>query len=97
MRLNVASVIGVLEGLLVARLVSLLFAARPDHPAFAILWAITAPLVWPWSFIDRWMGQPRSGARLELATVGAMAMLAVAGVGWAWYRGRGTDRRERDD
>ena len=76
---------GVVEGLLLARLVTLLFAGRPGNPVWEILWALTWPLVWPWSALDRWAGQPRFGARLELATVAAMVIVALLALGLALY------------
>ena len=80
------TVVGVIEGLLVARLIGLLFAMRPDNPAFQIVLAITAPLVWPWTWLDRWAVQPRFGARLELATLATMILIALVSVGWVSYR-----------
>jgi hypothetical protein len=80
------TVVGVLEGLLVARLIGLLFAMRPDNPAFQIILAITAPFVWPWTWLDRWAAQPRFGARLELATLATMILIALVSLGWISYR-----------
>jgi len=77
---------GVVEGLLLARLVTLLFAGRPGNPVWELLWAVTWPLVWPWSALDRWAGQPRFGARLELASLAAMASIALLALGMALYR-----------
>ncbi|HSH78036.1 MAG TPA: hypothetical protein VLA19_05830 [Herpetosiphonaceae bacterium] len=76
---------GVVEGLLLARLVTLLFAGRPDNPVWELLWAVTWPLVWPWSALDRWAGQPRFGARLELASLAAMASVALLALALAIY------------
>lgn len=77
---------GIVEGLLLVRLVGLLFAARPDNRALNLLFELVAPLVWPWSWLDRLAGQPRFGARLELATLAAMVMIAVVYGAWSWYR-----------
>lgn len=59
------------------RLVALLFAARPDNPATAALIAVTTPLIAPFGVLDRIAEQPRFGARLELATVAAMLVVAL--------------------
>ena len=95
MRLTFSGVVGAVEGALLARLLGLLFAARPDNPVFQLLFALTAPLVWPWAWLDRWAGQPRFGARLELATLAAMATLAMASGLWlAWKNRPGTEKEE---
>ena len=79
--LNSSVVVGALEGILLARLVALLFAGREDNPVLYILLILTAPLVWPWRWLDKWAGQPLFGARLELATLAAMLVVAlIAGV-----------------
>ena len=89
-RFSFGGVIGAIEGFLLARLVALLFAARPDNPVFEALFALTAPLVWPWRWLDAWARQPRFGARLELATLAAMvAVVLLAGL-WGLYRSRRT-------
>ena len=87
---------GLIEGLLMARLVTLLFAGRPDNPVWQLLWAVTWPLVWPWSVLDRWAGQPRWGARLELATLCAMAIVAVVAFGVILYGNNSRGRRKDD-
>ena len=38
------ALLGGAEALLLARLLARLLAARPDHPVFATLYALTAPL-----------------------------------------------------
>lgn len=68
------------------RLIGELFAVRPDNPLFRTLLSVTAPLVWPWLFIDRWLQQPRFGARLEFATLAAMMMVVVIAGVWSLYR-----------
>ncbi len=78
---NRSVVVGAVEGILLARLIALLFAAREDNPIVYILLLLSAPLIWPWRWIDRWVGQPLLGARLELATLAAMLVVAlIAGV-----------------
>jgi hypothetical protein len=85
-RMRIDTLAGIVEGLLLVRLIGLLFAARPDNRALNLLFDLVAPLVWPWSWLDRLAGQPRFGARLELATLAAMAMVAVIYGVWCWYR-----------
>src|SRR3954447_14528287 len=85
-RLSVSMVVGAMEGVLLVRLVGLLLAVRPGNMVYALLLAISAPLVWPWLWIDRALRQPRFGARLELATLAAMLTVAVLGGLWALYR-----------
>ncbi len=87
-RLSLDNVVGAVEGLLLARLVALLFAARPDNWVFDTLLALTMPLVWPWQSLDSWAGQPRFGARLELATLAAMLVVALAAALWSLSRRR---------
>lgn len=61
------TVVGATTALLLARLVLRLFAARPENPAFAALFALTAPLVAGFAALDA--GQPRFGATLEYSTL----------------------------
>lgn len=75
---------GLIEGLLLVRLVALLFAARPDHPALALLLALTAPLAAPWQVINRLTSQPQWGARLDLATLAAMVILLGIAAALHW-------------
>ena len=70
------SILGALEALLLARLVLRLFAARPENAAFAALYALTAPFRMPLAALDA--GQPRFGAVLELSTLAACGLVAVA-------------------
>ena len=67
--------VGLLGGLLAARLVALLLAVRPDNPAISLLLTLTAPLTAPFRVLDRLAGQPQFGARLELATLVALALV----------------------
>ncbi len=88
-RSNIGAVLfGLLEGLLLLRLVALLFAGRPDNLWLSFVLVLTAPLTVPFHVLDQWAGQPRFGARLELATVVAMLLLALVAAGWRWYRQR---------
>ncbi len=76
---------GALEGLLVARLLLLLLAARPDNPTVAALLSLTEPIVAPLSFVDA--GQPRFGAVLELSTLILVALVPfVVTTGRLLYR-----------
>ncbi len=88
------AVVGAIQGLLLARLIALLFAARPDNLVFEILFALTTPLIWPWQWLDRWAGQPRFGARLELATLAALAMVALLAGLWGLFRRSKRPRKE---
>jgi hypothetical protein len=96
-RLSVSTVVGVVEGVLTVRLVGLLLAVRPGNVVYALLLAISAPLVWPWLWIDRALRQPRFGARLELATLAAMVTVAVLGGLCALYRRSYVHPRTDDD
>jgi hypothetical protein len=74
----VAYIIGGIEGLLLARLVLRLFAARPDNQFVRVVLDATGPLLAPLTFLDS--GQPRYGATLELSTLALVMLLALAGV-----------------
>jgi len=87
-RLDPALLLGVVEGALLARLIALLFAARPDNTLIGLILALTAPLVWPFGALDRLAGQPVYGARLELATLAAMLALLLAAAFVAVLRSR---------
>lgn len=63
---------GAVEALLAARLVARLLAARPDNPSFALLLAVTDPLVAPLRALD--YDQPPFGAALEFSSL-VMAIL----------------------
>ena len=83
-----AALVGLIEGLLLLRLVALLFAARPDNPWIALLLALTAPVTAPLGMLDQWAGQPRFGAGLELATLVAMLLIAYSTGAWLWWSER---------
>ena len=85
----VAYSIGAIEGLLLARLVLRLFAARPDNPFIQAFLAVTEPLHAPLAFLDS--GQPRYGVTLELSTLALVILLALAGVAVGVLR-RSADR-----
>ena len=70
--------IGGMEGLLLARLVLRLFAARPDNLFVRVFLDATGPLLVPLAFLNS--GQPRYGATLELSTLALAVLLALAGV-----------------
>jgi len=68
-------VAGMVEGLLIARLVLRLFAARPNNPAVQVLYAVTWPVVAPFRALDA--AQPRYGASLEFATLTVLVILPL--------------------
>jgi uncharacterized protein YggT (Ycf19 family) len=70
-------ILGGITALLLARLVLRLFAARPDNPIFAAVFAITTP---PRALAVLDAGQPRFGAVLEFSTLALIAILLVAGL-----------------
>lgn len=80
-----ALVAGALEGLLLARLLARLLAARPDNPAFALLYGLSGPLRAPLAALD--YDQPPFGAALEFSTL-TMAILVplLAYVAWVLLR-----------
>jgi hypothetical protein len=79
--LIVAVAAGTLEGLLLARFVARLLAARPDNPAVALLYGLTGPLVAPLAALD--YDQPPFGAALEFSTL-LMATLVPIAAYLAW-------------
>ncbi len=80
---------GALEALLLARLLARLLAARPDNPAFALLYAITGPLVAPLAALD--YDQPPFGAALEFSTlVLASGVPLLAYLAWVLLARRNT-------
>jgi hypothetical protein len=85
----VTYIIGGMEGLLLARLVFRLFAARLDNPFVQAFLAVTGPLLTPLAFLDA--GQPRYGATLELSTLALVILLAFAGLAIGVLR-RSADR-----
>jgi hypothetical protein len=66
---------GLCEGLLLARLLAQLLAARPDNPVFQGLYAVSAPLIRPLAFLD--VQQPRFGAVLELSTLTMLILVPL--------------------
>mgnify|MGYP005836454663 CR=1 FL=1 len=79
-------VIGVMEGVLIARFVLRLFAARPDNPVVQAVYGVTQPLVAPLRALDA--GQPQYGASLEFATLMLLLALPLITVlMWRWSRG----------
>lgn len=58
---------GLVEALLIARLVVRLLAARPSNPAFSLLYGVTDPMVTWLASLD--YDQPPYGAALELSTL----------------------------
>lgn len=78
--------IGVMEGVLIARFVLRLFAARPDNPVVQAVYGVTQPLVAPLRALDA--GQPQYGASLEFATlVLLLALPLITVLMWRWSRG----------
>ena len=73
----IGSILGGITALLLARLVLKLFAARPDNPVFAAVFAITTP---PHALALLDAGQPRFGAVLEFSTLALIAILLIAGL-----------------
>ncbi|HEU4327649.1 MAG TPA: YggT family protein [Roseiflexaceae bacterium] len=67
--------LGGLWGLLAARLLLRLLAARPSNPAVELLYSLTGPLVAPLTALDA--RQPRFGAVLELSTLALLGLLAL--------------------
>lgn len=82
----IASIAGAAGAILLARLLLRLLAARPDNPAVAMLYAVTAPFVAPLAWLDA--GQPKFGAVLELSTLALILVVVGAGL-VAWAVGRG--------
>jgi uncharacterized protein YggT (Ycf19 family) len=70
---------GVLEALLLARLVARLLAARPDNLFIEALYRVTQPLVLPLQALDA--QQPRFGAVLELSTLVLVVVVPLLGYG----------------
>jgi len=83
MREGVALLSGAICGLLTARLVLKILAARPDSPAVIWLYNLSNPLVAPLSILDR--EQPRFGAILELSTLATLLILiSLTSLSWVW-------------
>jgi uncharacterized protein YggT (Ycf19 family) len=88
-----AGLVGLAIGLLLARIVALLFAARPDNPALELLLALSAPLAAPFAALNRITGQPQFGARLDLAALAAIAALLGIAAALHWLTLRRNRRR----
>ncbi|MFV9505734.1 MAG: YggT family protein [Oscillochloridaceae bacterium umkhey_bin13] len=81
--LLIAGLAGVIEALLVLRLVARLLAARPDNPAIMVLYGLTTPLVQLLQALD--YDQPPFGAALEFSTlVIAVIVPLLAYLTWRW-------------
>lgn len=80
---------GLIEALLIARLVARLLAARPSNPAFTQLYGVTDPFVTWLAFLN--YDQPPFGAVLEFSTLAlAGCVPLVAYVAWVLLtRGEG--------
>lgn len=82
-----AAFIGVIEALLLARLVARLLAARPDNPTVLLLYTLTEPLVAPLRMFN--YDQPPFGAALEFSTLVLLSLLPLVGyVLWVWLQRR---------
>jgi hypothetical protein len=82
---------GVVEALLLARLVARLLAARPDNPSIQLLYALTGPLAAPLAALN--YDQPPYGAALEFGTlVMAIVVPAAAYLAWILLRRAATGR-----
>jgi hypothetical protein len=82
---------GVIEALLLARLLARLLAARPDSPAFAALYLVTWPMVAPLAILDN--AQRQFGATLELSTLTvAILMPVITYLLWIWLATRSPAR-----
>ena len=68
-------VIGIVEGVLIARFVLRLFAARPDNPVVQAVYGVTQPLIEPLQALDA--GQPQYGASFEFATLTLLLALPL--------------------
>jgi len=77
MRYVVAWITGMVEALLLVRIVVRLLAARPDNSAIEYLVALTDPAIEPLRFLDA--GQPRFGATFEVSTLALMFIVLIAG------------------
>lgn len=74
---------GLVEGLLLGRLLARLFLAREDNPLIQALYQITAPL----SGVFRWLdqAQPQFGASLEFSTLCMAICVPVVAYGVWWW------------
>ncbi|NJN15944.1 MAG: YggT family protein [Oscillochloris sp.] len=81
---------GILEALLLARIVARIGAARPDNPSIALLYNLTTPIIAPLSFLDS--AQPMFGASLEFSTLClAICVPLLTGMIWLLLSRRATD------
>lgn len=71
-----AAALAFTSALLVARLIVLLMAARPDNAGVAALLTLTDYVVWPVRWIDA--AQPVFGSRFERGTLLIIACLLLA-------------------
>jgi NhaP-type Na+/H+ or K+/H+ antiporter len=85
--------VGVIEGLLVVRLLARLLAGRETNTLLALLYGLTDPLVAGLIWLDA--GQPRFGATLELSTLLLAICVPIVGYGvwWLWRGQREAVRR----
>jgi uncharacterized protein YggT (Ycf19 family) len=67
--------LGFVEALLLARFVARVLAARPENPAFELLYTLTDPLVAPFAALD--YDQPPFGAAVEFSAL-TLAILVPA-------------------
>jgi hypothetical protein len=91
----IAYLIGGAAGLLLARLLLRLLAARPDNLFVHVLLRATAPLVAPLASLDA--GQPRFGAVLEFSTLALFLLLVIVGVALSRSGRRGGAARQRSE
>ena len=80
---GLVAVCGVLEGLLLARLVARLFAARAENAVVQGLYALTEPLRGLLLRLDA--NQPQFGAVLELSTLTLLVVIPLLGYGVWWF------------
>lgn len=82
--------VGIIEGMLIARLAARALAARPDNPSVAFLYWVTDPLITPLAGLQPDL--PTYGAAVELVTLG-LALLApfLAWGIWIALRRRATE------
>lgn len=69
------NIVGLVEALLLIRLIAQLFAVRPDQEALQFVLKLTAPLIMPLSLFDQ--GQPLFGARLEFSTLALCLFIPI--------------------
>ncbi|GAB4210865.1 MAG: hypothetical protein OHK0022_44710 [Roseiflexaceae bacterium] len=84
--------LGGLWGLLAARLLLKLLAARPTNPAVELLYGLTGPLVALLAPLDA--RQPRFGAVLEFSTLALLGLLALLLIAAAFTQRRAAQGRD---